>query len=180
MLLQLGYIIVINNNSLPAPLRLAVCLCVLVLLGSAHELKAQTIGLNFTGTSLNESGFRPPDTMGTVGSNHIIEMINGRYRVYDKTTGGELADSSLNSFWATAGAPHAGSFSFDPRVQYDPSVGRFYATSVDNSRNANNILFAVSKTGNPLDGWDGFRSTPILTMCNGPISLRWVFQRIKS
>ncbi len=119
-------------------------------------LQAQTIGLNFTGTTRSESGFIPPDTMGTVGNDHIIEMINGRYVVYDKTDGSELTNTTLNSFWADAGAPHTGSFSFDPRVQYDPFSERFYACSVDNPSNANNIMFAVSNSSNPLDGWTGF------------------------
>ena len=115
-----------------------------------------SIGLNFSGSNLSESGFRPPDTMGTVGMGHVVEMINGRYRVYDKTNGALLENRSLNSFWSNANAPHAGNFSFDPRVQYDPTTDRYYATSVDNARGPNNLLVAVSKTSNPLDGWDGF------------------------
>ena len=115
-----------------------------------------SLGLNFTGTNLNLSGFRPPDTMGTVGPNHIVELINGRYRVYDKTTGSSQRNWSLNTFWQLAGAPHAGNFAFDPRVQYDPQTDRYFATSVDNAAGPNNILVAVSDTNNPLDGWTGF------------------------
>jgi len=116
-----------------------------------------TVGLNFTGTSRSESGFRPPDTMGTVGPDHIVEMVNGRYKVFSKTTGSVLETRSLNSFWSTYGQGYNGSFSFDPRVQYDPSRQRFYASSVDNAAGVNNILVAVSKTNNPLDGWTGFK-----------------------
>jgi hypothetical protein len=126
------------------------------ILAACNSLQAQSIGLNFTGTSIAESGFRPPDSMGTVGSDHIVEMINGRYAVYDKTSGTQLSSVSLNAFWNDAGSPHAGAFAFDPRVQYDPSVGRYYATSVDNAGGENNFLFAVSDSGNPLDGWSGF------------------------
>ncbi len=128
----------------------------ILILALGSGLPAQTIGLNFTGSSLAQSGFRPPDTMGSVGPDHIVEMINGRYAVYDKLTGTQLTASSLNGFWAAAGAPHAGNFAFDPRVQFDPFANRFYASSVDNSRGPNNILFAVSNTDNPLAGWTGF------------------------
>lgn len=124
---------------------------------NASGSPAATIGLNFTGTSLNESGFRPPDTMGTVGVDHIVEMINGRYTVFSKTTGAELEARSLNSFWTTYGQGYDGSFAFDPRVQYDPNRERFYATSVDNAGKANNVLVAVSASSNPLDGWTGFK-----------------------
>ncbi|MEM8680147.1 MAG: hypothetical protein AAGF97_12435, partial [Planctomycetota bacterium] len=133
--------------------------CVLLTVAMvATNATAQSIslGLNFTGTNLNLSGFRPPDTMGTVGPNHIVELINGRYRVYDKTTGSSQRNWSLNTFWQLAGAPHAGNFAFDPRVQYDPQTDRYFATSVDNAAGPNNILVAVSDTNNPLDGWTGF------------------------
>ena len=131
-------------------------LSLLLVAGCSTIASAQVVGLNFTGASRATSGFIPPDTMGTVGQNHIVEMINGRFNVYDKTNGSQLGTSTLNQFWASAGAPHAGNFAFDPRVQYDPSVNRYYAASVDNAGGANNFLFAVSNTSNPLDGWSGF------------------------
>lgn len=94
--------------------------------------------------------------MGTVGQNHVVEQINGRYRVYNKNTGALLDDSSLDSFWIAAGVSPAGNFSFDPRVQFDPVSNRYFSTSVDNAGGPNNILVAVSDTANPLDGWTGF------------------------
>ena len=47
-------------------------------------LLAAVLGTNFAGTNRAASGFIPPDTMGAVGPNHFIEIINGRYRVYNK------------------------------------------------------------------------------------------------
>jgi len=112
-------------------------------------------GLGFRGTTRSQSGFIPPDTMGAVGRNEIVELINGRYRVYDKTDGSVLANSSLNSFWTGAGVSYDGGFAFDPRVVYDPFSERYFAASVDNAGNANSYLFAVSNSDNPLDGWSG-------------------------
>ncbi len=117
---------------------------------------AQTIGLNFVGTNQSQSGFRPPDNMGTVGHNHVVEMINGRFAVYNKSNGSQVSSISLDQFWVNAGVNPAGSFSFDPRVQYDPFANRFYATSVDNARGPNNILFAVSDSDDPTGSWSGF------------------------
>jgi hypothetical protein len=74
-----------------------------------------TIGQNFTGSTFSASGFIPPDTMGAVGPDHIVELINGRYAVYDKN-GVSQQSSSLNDFWTNAGVTYAGSFTFDPRV----------------------------------------------------------------
>ncbi len=114
-----------------------------------------SIGLNFQGTTLSQSGFIPPDTMGAVGSSHVVEIVNGRYRVYNKITGGILASRTLNQFWTDAGVSNSGN-SFDPRIIYDPDVQRWYAASVDNALGNNNLKVAVSRTANPLDGWNAF------------------------
>ncbi|MEE9211792.1 MAG: dockerin type I domain-containing protein [Phycisphaeraceae bacterium] len=128
----------------------------LTLGGGVAYAKPHTLGLNFTGTELLQgSNLIPPDTMGAVGPNHIVELINGRYRAYDKLTGAQVANRSLNGFWASAGAGPTGD-SFDPRVVYDPFSERFFATSVDNVRDDNHFLIAVSNTSDPLDGWAGF------------------------
>jgi len=121
------------------------------------------IGLNFTSSTLIDSFFIPsldsffipPDTMGAVGSDRIVELINGKYSVYDKGTGTLLQFSSLNQFWNDAGVTPS-RFAFDPRVVYDPFSQRWYAVSVDNQRGENNLLFAVSKSSDPITGWTGF------------------------
>ena len=125
--------------------------------GTAGEtVNLGTRGREFDGVDRNDSGFIPPDTMGAVGLDHVVEMINGRFRVWDKN-GNQLEDRSLNSFWINkAGASPTGS-SFDPRVQYDQGAGRWYAVAVDNARSDNNFLFAVSGGEDPTAGWSGFK-----------------------
>ncbi|EDX83580.1 hypothetical protein S7335_760 [Synechococcus sp. PCC 7335] len=77
-----------------------------------------TIGLNFTSSTLFvNSNFIPPDTMGAVGPKHIVELINGRYTVYDKDDGTQLQTDSLRQFWRDSGILR--SDVFDPRVLYD-------------------------------------------------------------
>ncbi|MCH8274012.1 MAG: PEP-CTERM sorting domain-containing protein [Armatimonadetes bacterium] len=117
-----------------------------------------TIGQNFTGSTLGiDSGFAPPDTMGAIGPSHFVELINGRYSVYNKANGTRVQTSTLNAFWTNAGATPSGAFAFDPRVLYDPFSQRWFATSVDNARAANNFLVAVSQTSNPTQGWNAFK-----------------------
>ncbi len=111
-------------------------------------------GLNFKGSDRTQSFFIPPDTHGAVGPSHIVELINGSYAVFNKSDGVELDRSSLNQFWTDSGVAPNGAF--DPRVVYDRSVSRFYAAAVNNARNDNQFLFAISATSNPLDGWIGF------------------------
>ena len=65
---------------------------------------------------------------------------------------------SLNQFWANAGAPHQGSFAFDPRVLFDDLTQRWFACAVDDAGTINNgILIAISNTHDPMNGWTGFR-----------------------
>ena len=82
--------------------------------------------------------------MGAVGTGDIVELINGRYAVYDKNTGLQTAASSLNAFWTAAGVTPAGSFAFDPRIVYDSVNSRYFAVAVDNAGGPNNLLVAVS------------------------------------
>jgi len=67
-----------------------------------------TTGQNFQGSQLGvDSGFIPPDTMGSVGTDDIVEFLNGVFNVYDKTTGTQTDTASLVNFW-TSGAPRVG------------------------------------------------------------------------
>lgn len=123
--------------------------------GAAETLPpAPEIGRNFEGADYAASGFIPPDTMGAVGNNHVVLMINGRFRIYDKW-GTQLDNRSLDSFWINKAGVTPTSFSFDPRIQYDAAVDRWYATSVDNAGNNNSFLFAVSNTSDPTGAWTG-------------------------
>jgi hypothetical protein len=138
-----------------------------------------TIGLNFEGSQLNvDTTFIPPDTMGAVGPDYIVELINGRFDVYDKTTGNQVDTSSLDGFWTNvvgvtipnfndvcsggtctvSGKTCATSsdcdrnFTYDPRIVYDPASGRWFAVSLDGTNPANgnnNIYVAVSNTDDP-------------------------------
>ena len=68
------------------------------------------VGLNFTGTSFGDFPFGfPPDTMGSVGPNHIVELINTAYAIYDKTTGAVITRISDEQFWINAGVTIANS-----------------------------------------------------------------------
>ncbi len=118
------------------------------------------IGANFTGSNFNQSGFVPPDTHGAVGKNHFVELINGQYAVYSKTTGVATQRTNLDTFWHSAGVVDAVG-TFDPRVFFDPTAasneGRWFAVAADNADSANSrYLVAVSNAADPTLGWKGF------------------------
>jgi hypothetical protein len=63
---------------------------------AAANVSAASIGLNFTGANQRvTNSFYVPDSMGAVGRDHIVEMLNGLYTVYDKATGQQLQRMSF-------------------------------------------------------------------------------------
>jgi hypothetical protein len=96
----------------------------------------QTVGTNFTGATLAETGSIPPDTMGVVGPSQFVVLVNGRLRTFDKTSG--VADGALNVdpdvFFAsvmTPVSPPAINFTFEPQVRYDRLSGRWILMMID-------------------------------------------------
>jgi hypothetical protein len=152
--------------NLPRCLRRVVLSISIVGLGvfnSSASAQSFTIGSQFNGTNITFSGFIPPDTMGAIGPNHYVEMINGAYAVYDRA--GNLQQRiTLDNFWSNNGGVGINSFSFDPRITFDASSGRWFAVAVDSAGGANSgYLVAVSSGSNPTlngsgaSGWSRFR-----------------------
>ena len=124
----------------------------LVALHSSCMAAGVSLGLNFSASdsTLANSGYIPPDTMGAVGPNHIMVLLNGRASIYNKSTGSLVGSGkSLNQFWTDAGTTPSGPFAFDPRVIYDQDSGAWFAVSVDNARGTNNFLLSVPATSHP-------------------------------
>ena len=109
----------------------------------------------------------PADTSGAVGPDSLVVFDSNTYQVIDKFDGTVSQELTLNQFWNVAlGADlPAGDTVFQPRVVYDPTSGRWYASALDEGIPAgssgpldasNNILLAVSLTSDPTQGWVGF------------------------
>ena len=127
-----------------------------------------SIGLNIEVSRLNGangSGSIPPDTEGNVGPNHIVELINGNFEVLDKTTGASIENRSLANFWLNkVGIPPTNNNRiFDPKIIFDHSSRRWFATSEDNAIDAdmdgvnevsNNFYIARTDTDDPTGDWD--------------------------
>jgi len=142
----------------------------LVVLGPA-PLLAQTgsIGLNFTGVTLADGmslnangGYAPPDNAGAVGPNDIVQLINGAFAVYDKSTGAlEQPLMAAKDFWTAAGVDPGNQIvnlgSFNQRIVYDPTVDRWIAAGLsggDTSSGVDNLLMiARSDTSDPTGPW---------------------------
>ena len=123
------------------------------------------IGLNFTGSTLHLNAENtPPNANGASGLNHYVEIVNGRYAVYDKATGSVVASSTDRVFWSGGGISFAPDIEVsDPRVLFDPLSQRWFASGLDLRRSTfeeNRLMLGVSKTANPLDGWNTMAFDP--------------------
>ncbi len=138
------------------PCLLAVLIVVLSFATPARSTSF-TLGQNFTGsTYLVDSFLIVPDSMGAVGPNHFVELINGRYSVYRKSDGRRVQTSNLDQFWRNSGVVSVSS-AFDPRIVYDHTSERWFGAAVDFRRSASsNFLVAVSQSSDPTTGWTGF------------------------
>ncbi len=119
----------------------------------AAPLTAQTLDLSFTGATLADTGFFPPDSMGAAGPTQFIVAVNGRIRSFNKTTGvaDGVLDTDMDTFFSSVMASMAGTFTADPRIRYDRLSGRWMVTMIDvpggTGSGPNNILLAVSDSG---------------------------------
>ncbi len=115
---------------------------------------------SFAGLSSGDNDFAivPPDPQLAAGPDRIIEMVNIKGRVFDKS-GGVLSTFNLATLF---GVP-SGYINFDPKVIYDAASGRFFAAYVslcDDSfgcgSDQGRLHFAVSTTNNPLGTWNTY------------------------
>jgi hypothetical protein len=139
------------------------CSCLLIILSATPSLAqgeggdGGEIASQFKGTPCSQPcELTPPDMGASVGPGQVVQMLNGSFTVYSRT--GNLLDQTTDgTFWANAGVPSsilANGLS-DPRIIYDPTSQRWFASeiTIGNGHNANQVLVAVSNNANPLGGF---------------------------
>ena len=110
----------------------------------------------FEGTSQLETAalgnaFRPPDTMGAVGTTQFLESNNGSYAVYDKSTGAVLQRISYQQFWSNASGGALTDSGGDQRVLFDHHTNRWITMGL--GADFSSIQIAVSDTANAMGSW---------------------------
>ena len=113
------------------------------------------VGRNFTSTTVSAFVVRPPDTDGAVGPNQYAHMLNSTFSVFAKTgsSSAPTFSETLTQFWVAAGDTVSTNGIFDPRIVYDKSSGRWFASSLDNAGGRNHFLVAVSSDSDPSHSW---------------------------
>jgi subtilisin-like proprotein convertase family protein len=114
---------------------------------------------SFEGQSIFETialgqGFLPPDTVGDVGPNHYLQMVNSTFRIWNKAGAPLTPVRTLGSIWATIPGPCANTNAGDPIVLYDSYADRWLLSQFCTVANPNNHqLIAISQTGDPTGAY---------------------------
>ncbi len=95
----------------------------------------------------------PPDTVGAVGLNHYISMVNAsRFAIWDKAGNNLVPPTTLNNLWGGAGGSPCTDGDGDPIVVYDTMADRWLMQEFDIT--GNTFCMYVSQGPNPVtDGW---------------------------
>jgi hypothetical protein len=100
-----------------------------------------TTGTSFLGAQVSESGFIPPDSMGSVGPTQVLVAVNGRIKVFDKQGNLGALNVSDDVFWSSV---RNGEDVTDPQVEYDRLTGRWFVSAVNFENSDNRVMLAVS------------------------------------
>src|SRR5262249_3188876 len=86
------------------------------------------IGQNFTASTYRvDAAFLPPDSDGAAGPQHFVELINGRFSVFNKSDASKVQTMTDIAFWTQGGITFPSGWDVtDPRIIYDPSSQRWF------------------------------------------------------
>lgn len=101
-----------------------------------------------------DGAFRPPDTMGAVGTTQFMETSNGSVAVYDKTNGALLLRERASAFWQRMGMSGSAG---DQRILFDHYSQRWIANGF--CATVNEVCIGVSDTADALGTWKGTKIT---------------------
>ena len=116
---------------------------------------APTLGANFEGVG-NGNGVLPPDTVGDIGPNHYVQMVNLSFAIYNRSGTKLYGPVNSNTLWQGFGGPCETSNDGDPVVLYDHVADRWLMTQFALPRYPRGPFYeclAVSQTPDPLGAW---------------------------
>jgi hypothetical protein len=164
--------LVVFVNHLSSSFRIFACFILwqILLVPFTHGAVQIQVGKNFNGSDNSSTFITPADSNGAIGPNHFVEFINGAFAIYNKTNGANISRIRDDEFWANAGVIISAFDDIsDPRIIYDPTVQRWFASQVDFDGTVadatslpNDFLLAVSDTADPTGPWHGvsFQADP--------------------
>jgi hypothetical protein len=110
---------------------------------------------NFEG--IDYSGEKPPDPVIAVSSDYIVQAVNRKIVVFNKS-GTKLFEQTFNIFFENQSPP---SSIFDPKVAYDQYSNRFILLAAGKNTNGtnSNYMLAVTQNADPTESWFKYKLT---------------------
>ncbi len=111
------------------------------------------VGLSFDGISFATGGTgSPPDTVGAVGPNHYVQMVNGSIQIFNKSGTTLYGPVLSNTIWSGFGGTCQTRNDGDPIVLYDRQADRWLVTQFTVA-SPYMICAAVSTTPDPTGSY---------------------------
>ncbi|MCA9973542.1 MAG: carboxypeptidase regulatory-like domain-containing protein [Anaerolineales bacterium] len=107
----------------------------------------------FTFEGLGTDGFAPPDTVGEVGPNHYIQMVNVSFAVFDKSGNQLTAKIPFTNLFAGAGGVCQNNNDGDPIVLYDSLADRWLLSQFAVPAGQESMCIAISQTPDPTGAY---------------------------
>ena len=111
--------------------------------------------LSFEGIGMEEGGgYVPPDTVGDVGPNHYVQMVNTAFAVFDKNGNQLVEPTAINQLWQGQGNPCETQNDGDPVVLYDSLADRWLLSQFAVSQDPPYYeCIAISQTPDPTGAY---------------------------
>jgi len=125
---------------------------------------AVAIGSGFPGASNNDNGdlfgflIAPPDTDGSIGPTHFVQMINLVTTIYDKNGDELVAPFASNVIWSGIGGNCEAFNQGDPIILYDDQADRwlFSQFAFPDNMGSFSQCVAISESGDPTAGYNRY------------------------
>src|SRR5438105_6726735 len=125
---------------------------------------APALTLNFDGVGNGFSGpagtftvaGAPPDTNGSVGPNHYVQIVNTDFAVFDKSGAAIFGPVPINTLWSGFGGACESNNDGDPVVEYDKLADRWVIAQPSFSTTPYLECVAVSTTADPTGSYNRY------------------------
>ena len=116
---------------------------------SFHVLADVELNEGIAGLTSADTWWGPNDPNAAAGPNHVVEIINGVYRIYKKD-GTIVSTLHVDNLFTNLN-PNASTL--DPNIFYDETAGRWVIEANGSGNDITNAYLAISDTSDPTAGF---------------------------
>jgi hypothetical protein len=95
----------------------------------------------------------PPDTVGEVGLDHYVQMVNSSFAIWSKDGTEIQGPTNINQLWNGTGGRCETQNDGDPIVLYDQLANRWFLSQFVGATSPYALCIAISTTGDPTGAY---------------------------